>query len=111
MQIENLSAVDIVAKVSSGELSATDCTQHFLDKIGKLNDANGGFLSTTEQSALQTAKAVDADRAAGKKLGPLAGLPVAVKDGICTKAVSYTHLRAHETLRYLVCRLLLEKKK
>ena len=30
---------------------------------------------------------------------------------VTVKAVSYTHLRAHETLRYLVCRLLLEKKK
>lgn len=90
MQIENLSAVDIVAKVSSGELSATDCTQHFLDQIGKLNDDNGGFLSTTEQSAVRAAEAIDADRAAGKKLGPLAGLPVAVKDGICTQGHTTT---------------------
>lgn len=90
MQIENLSAVDIVAKVNSGEISATDYTQHFLDQIGKLNDDNGGFLSTTEESALQTANAIDTDRAAGKKLGPLAGLPVAVKDGICTQGHTTT---------------------
>ncbi len=90
MQIENLSAVEIVAKVTSGELSATDCTQHFLDQISKLNDDNGGFLSTTEQLAIQTAEAIDADRAAGKKLGPLAGLPVAVKDGICTQGQTTT---------------------
>ena len=31
--------------------------------------------------------------------------------GLCTRAVSYTHLRAHETPEHLVCRLLLEKKK
>ena len=90
MQLENLSAVDIVAKVNSGELSATACTQHFLDQIKKLNGANGGFLSTTEQSALQTAEAIDTDRAAGKRLGPLAGLPVAVKDGICTQGHTTT---------------------
>ena len=90
MQIENLSAVDIVAKVNSGELNATDCAQHFLDQISRLNDDNGGFLSTTDQSALQAAEAIDADRAAGRKLGPLAGLPIAVKDGICTQGHTTT---------------------
>ncbi len=40
---------------------------------------------------------------------PAAAGPVTI--GPVTEAVSYTHLRAHETLRYLVCRLLLEKKK
>ena len=90
MQIENLSAVEIVDHVKSGELTATDCTQHYIDQIGKLNDDNGGFLSTAEQSALEAAKAIDADRAAGKALGPLAGLPVAVKDGICTKGHTTT---------------------
>ena len=90
MQIETLSAVEIVAKVSAGELSATQCTQHFLDRTNGLNDDNGAFLSKCEESAMTAAKAVDADVAAGKEIGPLAGLPVAVKDGICTDGQTTT---------------------
>lgn len=84
MQIDSLSATDIVAEISAGELSAAQCARHFLDRTRSLNDDNGAFLSTCEQSAMDAANAIDVDRAAGKTLGPLAGLPVAVKDGICT---------------------------
>ena len=90
MQIENLSAVELVSKVSVGELSATQCTQHFLDCTNALNDDNGAFLSKCEEYAMSAAQAVDDDVAAGKTLGPLAGLPVAVKDGICTEGQTTT---------------------
>ncbi len=85
MQIENLSAVEIVAKIKSGEVTAVQCAEHFLGRTGELNDANGAYLSTCDAAAMAAAEAVDADRAVGKTLGPLAGLPVAVKDGICTR--------------------------
>lgn len=84
MQIETLSAVEIVKHIQSGDLSAAQCVQHFVDRTAELNDANGGYLSTCPASAMAAAESIDRDRAAGKKLGPLAGLPVAVKDGICT---------------------------
>ena len=54
---------------------------------------------------------VSSTKHAGRKLDFLVQEILRETNTIGSKAVSYTHLRAHETLRYLVCRLLLEKKK
>src|SRR5665647_3813986 len=61
--------------------------------------ARGGYAAESEAAAIASALALD-DRVLGQSLATLSGGPV-----------SYTHLRAHETDSYLVCRLLLEKKK
>ncbi len=90
MQIEQLSAAQIVKRISAGQLSAADCTQHFLDQIRGQNDDNGAFLATCDQQAIIDAQKIDSAIAAGKSLGPLAGLPIAVKDGICTAGVTTT---------------------
>ena len=61
-----------------------------------------------DRPAIAIAIAIVAERAVGGKVGTQAGgKPVEFPDG----PVSYTHLRAHETVLDLVCRLLLEKKK
>ena len=90
MSIETLSAVEIVKQISSGELSAVECTRHFLDRSQRLNDDNGAFLSMCNEAAIASAEAIDKDVAGKKTLGPLAGLPVAIKDGICTEGQTTT---------------------
>ena len=89
MDLSTLSAGELVKQLSSGELTAKDCTESFLDRIKKHDDSLNSFVSTAE-SAIATAESVDERRSAGKPLGPLAGLPVAVKDGICTAGIATT---------------------
>ncbi|MFM7138003.1 MAG: amidase family protein, partial [Planctomycetota bacterium] len=78
------SASDLVAAVRSGDLTAVACTEAFLDRIGAVDGRINAFLAVDRQQALDQAAAIDARRKAGGPLGPLAGLPVAVKDALCT---------------------------
>jgi aspartyl-tRNA(Asn)/glutamyl-tRNA(Gln) amidotransferase subunit A len=79
-----LSAVEIVAAIRRGELTAVACTEAFLDRIAATDGAVNAFLAVDRSGALERAAEIDACRLAGRPLGPLAGLPVAVKDALCT---------------------------
>ena len=89
MDLSTLSAGELVKQLSGGELTAKSCTESFLDRIKQHDQSLNSFVSTAE-SAIATAESVDARRSAGKPVGPLAGLPVAVKDGICTAGIATT---------------------
>jgi len=84
MQPLDRSATDLVAAVRSGDLSAVACTEAFLDRIAAVDGRVNAFLAVDRQRALDQAAAIDARRSAGQPLGALAGLPVAVKDALCT---------------------------
>ncbi|MFO1148419.1 MAG: AtzE family amidohydrolase [Alsobacter sp.] len=73
-------AAAIAAAVASGETSAVAVARAHLDRIAALDPALGAFTAVTAERALAKAAAVDADRAAGRPLGPLAGVPFAVKN-------------------------------
>lgn len=89
MDLSTLSAGELVKQLSSGELTAKSCTESFLDRIKQHDQSLNSFVSTAE-SAIAVAESVDARRSAGKPVGALAGLPVAVKDGICTAGIATT---------------------
>jgi aspartyl-tRNA(Asn)/glutamyl-tRNA(Gln) amidotransferase subunit A len=82
-------ATELLAAQQQGE-SAESITRAFLDAIKKLDGRVKAFLHVDEAAALEEARAVDAKRKAGKALGPLAGIPVAIKDVLCTKGVATT---------------------
>ena len=84
MQPLELSATDIVTAIRRGELSAVQVAEAFLDRIAKANGSINAFLHVDRDGALARAADIDARRKAGKPLGALAGLPVAVKDALCT---------------------------
>jgi aspartyl-tRNA(Asn)/glutamyl-tRNA(Gln) amidotransferase subunit A len=77
------SAVELVGCVSRGEISSEALTQTYLDSIRQRDPKIRAFLHVHEPAALEQARAVDAKRKLGAPLGPLAGLPVAVKDVLC----------------------------
>ncbi|MBX3098767.1 MAG: Asp-tRNA(Asn)/Glu-tRNA(Gln) amidotransferase subunit GatA [Salinibacterium sp.] len=83
MSLITLSAADLAAKLASGEVSSVEATQAHLDRIAAVDGDVHAFLHVNSE-ALATAASVDAQRAAGEKLGPLAGVPVAIKDVLCT---------------------------
>ena len=79
-----LSAIELVTAVGRGDLSARACSEAFLDRIAAVDGTINAFLATDRDAAVAQADAIDARREAGESLGPLAGLPVAVKDALCT---------------------------
>ncbi|MEM9036459.1 MAG: Asp-tRNA(Asn)/Glu-tRNA(Gln) amidotransferase subunit GatA [Actinomycetota bacterium] len=83
-------ALELAAQVRAGERSARDVVQEHLDRIGELDGEIHAFLEVTTDQALAAADAVDAQVAAGEDPGPLAGVPVALKDNLCTRGVPTT---------------------
>ncbi|WP_131787502.1 Asp-tRNA(Asn)/Glu-tRNA(Gln) amidotransferase subunit GatA [Protofrankia symbiont of Coriaria ruscifolia] len=74
------SAARTAAAIAAGELSALEATQAALDRIAKVDDRINAFLHVDVDGALAAARDVDRRRAAGESLGPLAGVPLALKD-------------------------------
>ena len=75
---------DIAKRVAEGDVSATERCEASLARIAAIDDDHGAFLSVAADSARAAARAVDERRARGETLGSLAGVPVAVKDVLCT---------------------------
>ena len=72
------------------ERSAVEITQSYLDRIQAVDDRVNSFLLVTTDHAIAQAKAVDAKIAAGESIGPLEGIPIAIKDNICTQNIRTT---------------------
>ena len=86
-------ATEIAAAVAAGTVSARAVTDAALDRIAARDGALGAFTDVTAERARARAASVDTDRAAGRALGPLAGVPFAVKNlfdvaGLPTRAGS-----------------------
>ncbi|MFG3696346.1 Asp-tRNA(Asn)/Glu-tRNA(Gln) amidotransferase subunit GatA [Micromonospora sp. NPDC047620] len=88
--LTRLTATEIAGLVAAGETSAVEVTRAHLDRIAAVDDRVHAFLHVDSEGALAAAREVDARRAAGEELGPLAGVPVAVKDVLTTKGVPTT---------------------
>src|SRR5918995_237294 len=90
---DGLSAQQIAQAVTDGKLSALDATEAALARIAKHDSVLNSFTDITADRARAKARAVDASIAAGQKVGPLAGVPFAVKnlfdvEGLATRAGS-----------------------
>lgn len=84
------SAADLAAGIAGGAFTAEQVTQAHLDRIESVDPSIHAFLHVASEAALDQARAVDAALASGQRLGPLAGVPVAVKDAIATKGIPTT---------------------
>ncbi len=82
--------VDIAQDIASGKTSATEVLEQHLQRIDERESEINAFNLVTTEQARQRAAQVDADIKAGKKLGPLAGVPVALKDNMCTRGIETT---------------------
>jgi aspartyl-tRNA(Asn)/glutamyl-tRNA(Gln) amidotransferase subunit A len=84
------SAAELGALIASGEVSAVEVAQAHLDQIAAVDERVHAFLHVDAEGALAAARAVDSRRAAGEELGPLAGVPIAVKDVLATRGIPTT---------------------
>jgi aspartyl-tRNA(Asn)/glutamyl-tRNA(Gln) amidotransferase subunit A len=89
-ELTRLTAAEIAAAVASGEVSAVEVTQAHLNRIVAVEPAVHAFLHVAGIGALAAAEDVDRRRATGEPLGPLAGVPLALKDVLTTKDMPTT---------------------
>lgn len=90
MALYEKTAAELSELLGKKEISAVELTKDVLARTGAVEDKVQAYVTVTEEAALKAAEAVDAKRAAGEVLSPLAGIPVAVKDNICTKGTLTT---------------------
>ncbi|MGH3487230.1 MAG: amidase family protein, partial [Actinopolymorphaceae bacterium] len=88
--LTKLTATRLAEQIRAGEVSAVEVAQAHLDRIAKVDDRIRAFLHLDTEGALAAAQAVDEKRAAGEPLGPLAGVPLALKDVFTMKGVPTT---------------------
>jgi aspartyl-tRNA(Asn)/glutamyl-tRNA(Gln) amidotransferase subunit A len=88
--IHGRSVVALRSLVASGELGAVELTRLFLDRVTRFDDKLNSFLTVNPEYALAQATAIDRARQQGEELGPLAGVPIGVKDNICTRGIRTT---------------------
>ena len=89
-ELITMTAADLSAAMAAGEVSAAEVTTAHLDRIAAVDDRVKAFLHVAGDDALAQAREVDARRKAGEPLGPLAGVPVAVKDLFTTVGMPTT---------------------
>ena len=88
--VRGTSIAAIADGVRAGKLRARDVTEAYLDRIARLDPALGCYLLVDAAGARGRADAVDAARAAGRDPGPLAGVPIGIKDIFVTRGLETT---------------------
>lgn len=90
MKLFEYTAKELHEKLVNRECSAVEIAKSHLDRIADTDERVGAFVTVTNESALETAQTVDKKIANGEQIAPLAGIPIAVKDNICTENILTT---------------------
>lgn len=90
LTILGLSAAELVEQMESGQTTSEQITRACLAQIDSVDPQVNAFLAVDAERALAQARSIDARRAAGEKLGPLAGVPIALKDNFCYQGMPTT---------------------
>ncbi len=83
-EILDLTIPELVARVHLGQLSAEEVARASLARI-EATRSLGAFLHVARTATIEAARSIDERRARGEQLGPLAGVPIAIKDALCTR--------------------------
>lgn len=85
-----LAAHELAPRIKSGEVTAEEAAREVLRLIEEKDPAIKAYLAVQPDSVIEAARDVDRRIAAGEPTGPLAGVPIAIKDAICTKDLETT---------------------
>ncbi len=90
MSLTELSAFQIAAQVKARAVSCREVVDEFLARISSVEDRVKAFVTLTPDEARKRAAALDRHLASGEDIGPLGGVPIALKDLLCTRGVRTT---------------------
>lgn len=90
MGLLELSALELGRKIQEGEVSVREATEAALASIAQQNEGNNAFITVLREQALAEAEEVQKKLSAGELSGPLAGVPMGIKDNICTRGIKTT---------------------
>ncbi|MCJ7806482.1 MAG: amidase family protein, partial [Clostridia bacterium] len=90
MKLYEKTATDLSRLLQKKEVSAVEVVRSFLDRIEKVEPYLKAFITHTPAMALETASEIDNRRMSGEELHPLAGVPIAIKDNMCTEGLRTT---------------------
>lgn len=90
MELYELTVHELRDKLAKKEITSEDITKSYIKRIEEKEPEVKAFVNTTTENAIEIAKEIDKKRAEGEKLSELAGIPIGIKDNICTKGVKTT---------------------
>ena len=94
MELSNipfLSTTDLSKLIQNKYISPVEATQAYLDRISNVDSDLNSYVTVCGEQALSQAKQAESDIASGKYIGPMHGIPVAVKDQFWTKGIQTTN--------------------
>jgi len=91
MELYELTATETVDKIKAGEITALAACEAVLARMDAVNPAINAVVARNDAEALEAAEAVDAARAKGETLGPMAGVPVTIKENVDQKGFATTN--------------------
>lgn len=90
MSIHKLSLCELQKKFTAGEVTATEIVRGYFLRIGQIDHKVKAYLTQTKDSALASAAALDEKLKGWRKTKPMTGMPLAIKDNLCTEGVPTT---------------------
>ncbi len=90
MDITSLTVHELIDKLDKKELTSEEITKAYVDRINEKEKDVKAFVTTLCDEALERAKEIDKKKSAGEITNSLAGIPIGIKDNMCTKGVKTT---------------------
>lgn len=90
MSISDMTALELGRRIQSGDITAVQAAEASLARIKAMEPSIHAFVTVNEEKTMEQAGKVQADIEAGRLKDPLAGVPVAIKDNMCTKGMRTT---------------------
>lgn len=90
MELYELTASDLAASIRTGEVSAEEAARSVLRRIEQVEPVIHAYITVIAEPALERARQIDSRRIRGENIGPLGGVPMAIKDSILTAGIRTT---------------------